>query len=296
MKHLGMSGGSTKIAGLCGAAYQVIEKYGYKPDVISGISAGSILTMPIVFKKWEMLEKTVKNLKLTDFFDINPVNENGSFTIRGVLRVIFGKESLGSELNLIKELKEFITPSEFDEYKSNADMPPVYIGTVDFANAGRQFFNLKNVDYDTFLKVVLASSSIPIFTESVKLKNSDSQEMMYLFDGGVRQHIATPWVLQNVANITESVSIYSRPENYDIGTWSPGNVLDVLERYVDITNVEISKSDETLEDLLCEKLNVKQTKIFLPKVLTSLYDVDPIRLTALYNAGMQAASEAMLTK
>lgn len=296
MKHLGISGGSTKIAGLAGAAFQCIEKFNYKPDVISGISAGSILTLPIVFKKWEMLEKVVKNLKLSDFFDISPVTTSGGFTLRGIIRVILGKESLGSEKNLIKELKAFITPCEFEEYKNNASMPIVYIGTVDFANASRQFFNLKEVDYDTFLKCVLASSSIPIFTENVLLKEAVTERQMYLFDGGVRQHIATPWILQNVKDITESVSIYSRPENYDIGAWSPGNVLDVLERYVDITNVEISKSDETLEDLLCEKFKIKQTKIFLPKILTSLYDVDPTRLAALYNAGMQSAADAMLVR
>lgn len=292
MKHLGISGGSTKISGLTGAAYQVLQQYGYKPDVISGVSAGSILSLPIVFKKWDMMEKVVKNLTLSEFFDIVPVTSSGGFTIRGILRVIFGKESLGSQKNLVNELKSFITPCEFEEYKANVNMPPIYIGTVDFQNAARQVFNLKEVQYADYLNIVLASSSIPIFCESVHMKPADKD--MYLFDGGVRQHILTPWVLQNVGGITESVSIYSRPENYDIGAWSPGNVMSVLQRYVNITNVEISKSDEALEDLLCRDMGVKQCKIFLPTIMTSLYDCDPTRLAQLYEAGSQSAASAMV--
>jgi len=293
MKHLGISGGSTKIAGLAGAAYELIENFKYKPDIISGISAGSILALPIVFKKWDMIEQTVKNLKLSDFFSIPPVNDSGKFTFRAILRIIFGKESLGSEKNLLKKLKEFISEEEFLYYKMNNDMPVVYIGSVDFATGGRRYFNLKDLDYYTFLHVTLASASIPIFCESVTLKVQQTQT--YLFDGGVRDHIGTAWIIQNIKNITESVSIYSRPEDYKTDqNWTPGNVLTVLERYVDITNVEISKSDEILEDLLCEKYNIKQTKIFLPKILTSLYDVDPTRLTALYNAGRQSAASALV--
>lgn len=286
MKHLGISGGSTKIAGLTGAAFQLLEANNYQPDIISGISAGSILTLPILFKKWDMLKTTVTNLKLTDFFNIPPVNENGKFTLRAILRVIFGKQSLGSERKLMCTVKKFISQSEFETYKTS-NMPIVYIGTVDFATGGRKYFNLKEVSYDTYLHVVLASASIPIFCESVDLEN------MHLFDGGVRDHIATPWIIQNVKGITESVSIYSRPEDYNIGAWCPDNVLHALERYVEITNVEVSKSDEMLEDLLCEKYNIKQTKIFLPQILQSLYDVDRVRLTQLYDAGIQSTIDAL---
>lgn len=287
MKHLGISGGSTKIAGLAGAAYELIENCNYQPDVISGISAGSILALPIIFKKWSQIENTVKNLKLSDFFKIAPVNSEGRFTFKAILRLIFGKESLGSEKNLLHKIREFISEEEFSQYKQDVTMPVVYIGAVDFATGSRKYFNLKEVQYCEYLQIVLASASIPIFCESVKMKNGNDD--MYLFDCGVRDHIATPWILQNVKNVTESVSIYSRPEDYKLGEkWQPNDVLKTLERYVDITNVEISKSDEMLEDLLCEKLNVKQTKIFLPKILTSLYDVDHTRLVALYDAGRAA--------
>lgn len=294
MKHLGISGGSTKIAGLTGAALEVIKTYNYKPDVISGISAGSVLALPIVLGKWDMLEKAVKNLKLEDFFDICPVNSKGRFTFRAIWRIITGKSSLGRQRNLVKKLKEFVSEIEYHQYQHSENMPIVYIGTIDFKTGSRYYFNLKDIKntYDVFLKVVLASASIPIFIEEVNMKIDNEQ--VYLFDGGVRDHIGTPWILQNVKGITETISIYARPEDYKIGNWQPSNVLSVLNRYVDIVNVETSKSDEMLEDLICENKKIKQKKIFLPQVLTSLYDTDPTRLGILFNRGREVAATAML--
>lgn len=294
MKHLGISGGSTKIAGLTGAALEVIKTYKYQPDIISGISAGSILALPIVLGKWDMLEKAVKNLKLSDFFDIAPVNSKGKFTFKAIWRLIIGKSSLGRQKNLINKLKEFVSEVEYTQYQHSENMPTIYIGTVDFKTGSRYYFNLKDVKYtyEMYLKIVLASSSIPIFIEEVDM-NIDNKQV-YLFDGGVRDHIGTPWILQNVKGITETISIYARPEDYKIEEWRPSNVLSVLERYVDIVNVETSKSDEMLEDLLCEAKKIKQTKIFLPQVLTSLYDTDNVRLSILFNRGREVAANAML--
>lgn len=295
MRHLGISGGSTKIAGLTGAAFELLEKYNYRPDVISGVSAGSILALPMVLGKWDMLEKTVKHIKLSDFFDIAPVNEKGKFTFKALLRVIFGKSSLGRQKNLVKKIKEFVSAEEFLNYQHNVKYPIIYIGTVDFKTGSRCYFNLKDktITYAKFLQIILASSSIPIFAEPVYL-NHDNKDMI-LFDGGVRDHIGTGYVLENVKGITETISIYSRPENYVTDNdWKDKNVLNVLERYVDITNIEVSKSDEKFEDMICLEQNIKQRKIFLPKILTSLYDVDETRLAMLYNAGREAAANAMI--
>jgi predicted acylesterase/phospholipase RssA len=294
MKHLGISGGSTKIAGLTGAALEIIKTYKYNPDVVSGISAGSILALPIVLNKWDMLEKSVKNLKLNDFFDISPVNSKGKFTLRAIWRLIIGKSSLGRQKNLVKRLKEFVSDVEFIQYQHSDNLATVYIGTVDFKTGSRYYFNLKDksITYEMYLQIVLASASVPIFVEEVNMKIENEQ--VYLFDGGVRDHIGTAWILQNVQNISETISIYARPENYNIGEWKPSNIFSVLNRYIDIVNVETSKSDEQLEDLLCFTKNIKQTKVFLPSVLLSLYDTNPIRLAMLFNRGREAAANAML--
>ncbi|NNE78026.1 MAG: patatin-like phospholipase family protein, partial [Pricia sp.] len=62
MRHLGISGGGTKIAGLFGVAESIIYDRGYMPEVISGISAGAILALPLALGKREEIKTQVLNI------------------------------------------------------------------------------------------------------------------------------------------------------------------------------------------------------------------------------------------
>ena len=86
---------------------------------------------------------------------------------------------------------------------------------------------------------VLASASIPVYTPPFKYNG------YYYYDGGVRDHNPGPWVLENHGkDITNLISVYSRPADYNMidQNWSPKNVYKVLERTIEILQVEISKS------------------------------------------------------
>ena len=50
LTHMGFSGAGFAISGIAGAGYKLL-KNGFKPDVISGISSGSILTFLICSSK-----------------------------------------------------------------------------------------------------------------------------------------------------------------------------------------------------------------------------------------------------
>jgi predicted acylesterase/phospholipase RssA len=51
MKHLEISGGGTKIAGLFSVCESIIKERGYKPDIISRISGGALLSVPLAFMR-----------------------------------------------------------------------------------------------------------------------------------------------------------------------------------------------------------------------------------------------------
>jgi hypothetical protein len=68
-------------------------------------------------------------------------------------------------------------------------------------------------------------------------------------------------------------------------------VLSILERYVDITNTEISKNDERIEQEICMRRGIPYRAIYLPRIMKSVYDVDPGRLKAMYEAGREAAEK-----
>jgi predicted acylesterase/phospholipase RssA len=292
MKHLGISGGGTKIAGLFGVAETLMIEKNFKPDVISGISAGAILSLPLALGKFNEVRKLVLNFKLDDFFSKPPVQANGKFTLGALWRVVTGAPYLGKQGNLEKKLKAIISEEEFLAYQQDDSKPTCIVGTVDFITGSRKFFNLKKVSYEEFPKVVNASSSLPIFTNGIKLTVDNNQT--YLYDGGVRDHIATLWILEDEdsefkGKITETVNVYSRPEDFKVLSedFDDKNVISILSRYVDITNVEISKTDEVLINAYCDANNIRRTNLYLDRVMNSVYDTDPERLKRIYNVGIK---------
>jgi predicted acylesterase/phospholipase RssA len=294
LNTLNISGGATKITGLAGAAKQLVKEKGFKPDVIAGVSAGSILCVIIALELWDEMDKLVTSFTLDDIFDKKPVNNKGNITIGAFFRLIWGFISkdvhyMGTQKNMPKTLAKIITLEKFEEYK-NGDYPICYVGTVNFNTGAREFLNVKEMTYERYLLAVQQSANIPLAVESIKIDNN------YYFDGGVRNHIPSAWILDTF-NVKENVSIYSRPKDVsDILSykWKPKNILEVFKRYVDITNVEISKKDEMLENMISEKKKIKNTQIFLPKVLKSLYDTNPKLLKELYQAGIDATNKYYL--
>lgn len=302
MKHLGLSGGGTKIGGLFGAAEVLIEEKGFEPDYISGISAGSILSVPIAMRKFDVVRKLVLNFTLNDFFSQRPITKKGNFNIpRVVQNITKGKPYLGKQGALEDTLASVISESDFERYRTG-DYPICIVGAIDFNTGARVYFNLKEMEYPQYLKAVNASSSLPIFTNAIELKREDfkpeafvgkipENNDLYLYDGGVRDHVGTAFILKYIEGIKESVSVYSRPENYRINTTEYGldNVFQVLDRYIDISNIEVSKNDEAIENTIAKEKGIKNTGIFLDRKLLDVYDVDKTRLKEQYEEGRNKA-------
>lgn len=286
MKLLSISGGATKISGLAGAADELINQLNYKPDLIVGTSAGSILALPIAMGYWPIIRKEATQFKLCDIFTVPPMNENGKITCRGKLRVALGEVSLGKQGKLIETIGGIITPMDFFLYVTQDEYPPVYVGVVDYKTGSRHYINMKECDYDEYLIYVLASTSIPYAAEPVRFDGK------ILFDGGARDHIGSHWMMKHIEGITENVSIFSRPKNMTSildKDWDPDNILDIFDRDQAIRVLELSKKDEELEMLWAEKKDIKHTAIFVPYILKSLYDTNPERIHKLYHEGGKAA-------
>ncbi|NNC93917.1 MAG: patatin-like phospholipase family protein [Chitinophagales bacterium] len=299
MKHLGISGGGTKISGLFGAAEIMLTKKNYKPDIISGISAGAVLSVPLALGKMEEIKEVILSLTLNTFFNVPPVRKNGKLRLTNALsKLIQGQHYLGEQFNLEVQLKKMVSREEFDAYRKNDDLAICIVGAVDFYTGRRFFVNLKEVEYDLFPSLVNASASIPIFTPGILLSgpiddfegNTINHDML-LFDGGVRDHNPTHRILSsNKYNITESASIFSRPEDNQLlpNNCKPRNLLKLLGRYTDITSTEISKDDEFREKQYFQSSNTfNHGTFFLPSIMKDVYDVDKTRLRQLYEAGRQ---------
>lgn len=289
MKQLSLSGASTKISFIAGAAIEILKNKQYRPDVIIGISAGAILTVPLALGLYDEIAKVVKNFSLDDIFSIKPITTKGGFSIIGILRLLFGKSSFGEQEHLKDLLSKIITKELFEKYVSG-DYPTIFIGAVDFKSGSRTYFEIKKLSYLDYLDAIMASSSIPGFVESVEIGGN------YYYDGSVRDYIGSHWGFENL-DITENISIYSRPENYNISDllWKPKNIYTVLVRSIEIMQLEISKNDEALEKSLAEKKGINNKIIYTPFSLDSeMYKIDKILLDTWFQLGVSQASNISL--
>lgn len=308
MRHLGISGGGTKISGLFGVAEAIIYERGYIPEIISGISAGAILALPLALGKREVIREQVLNLELDDFFNVSPIRKNGKIkTLNAIFKIIGGKPYLGEQKNLEKTIAKVVSTAEFEAYKTDNTKAICIVASVDFYTGKRFYINLKTVSYENFLKFVNASASIPIFTPGISTdgpifdfegETIDFPKLL-LYDGGVRDHSPSHKILVSDHpdfQVTETSSIFSRPDNIrDIvgpKNFAPRNLLSILERYVEITNAEISKNDEDQEkNVIQRKGIVDHGTFYLPRIMQGVYDVDKKRLRQLYEEAKKLVND-----
>lgn len=287
-KALHGSGGSTKGVGVYESWKKLITQYNYEPNLISGISVSAILALPVALGKWEEMDKVMDEFTLETIFSELPVKDNGHIPIKAIIRGLLGK-SLGKQENIIRLLDDIVGKEDFDKYRTSTKTPDIITMSVDLKSGKRIFVNHKELTYEDSLDHILASSSIPLFTEPVNKDN------MLLFDGGMRNHTISHYCNDNF-NIERSISVFTRPKDFtlpEMNDKTPSSLKSLL-RSIDIMMLEISKSDEDEELVVNEKKNIDGTQIFLPRVLKSLYDTDRERLNLLREKAKEVTDKAMV--
>lgn len=281
MKGLSISGGGSKFGQLASASMQVI-KSGYRPDVISGVSAGAVISVPLALGLFDELKYFALNLSRSDFFDVSPINDKGNISLRGIFRALTGRSSFGVQ-NVSKTIKKIVTREKFEEYK-NGNFADCYVLAVSPEDGSRAFWNLKKCSYEGYLQRVSASSRIPIMTQPQNIEGK------YYFDGGLRDHSPGAKTIEAIEGLKELICIYSRPKDFKTKTkdWNK-NVLSVIERTLEIYNIETSKNDEQKEIFLCKEKGIKLDQIFVSDILSNFYDDNKERLSEAYEDGILSA-------
>lgn len=280
LDSLFISGGATRFVGLGSAAIRLYQ-LGYNPKVLGGISAGSIILLPLVMGLHEEIIKYGSTATHKNIFDISPTNKKGNISWNGVFRSIFGHYSFGIQ-NIKPLLQKVITKEVFAKYQQG-DYPDLYIMAVNANTGERKLWNLKNDCYtvEDYYQFVMASSRIPIMTQAEWVNDQP------YFDGGLRNHIPTTKVLSERNDIGKIISIYARPQDFkEIDKTWEDNIIRMIMRSIRIMSIEISKKDEREEKLLSFIKGIELKQLFLPKISDSLYDVTPEKLEKLRLAGI----------
>lgn len=290
LKVLNISGGGTKIVGLIGFCVELLRSQKYKPNVISGISAGCLISLPLALGKYKELYNLCDEISTKTMFSVVPLKPNGKPTIRGLIRVLLGKNSLGKMDNLKSKIVSLVTEDEFYEYKLNKSLPNVVISSVNLTTGSRNIMWLKDesVTYDDYVNNTLASASIPIITEPICVGHSKVS-----VDGGMRNSILSAYLLKTYGyKIMSSLSVYSSPKDKRKilnKFWKPNGTFSILNRTIEILINEISIRDRFEEEELLKKNHISGVIVNLPPITKSTFDVNKSRLRDLFVAGKQLA-------
>ena len=278
--HIGISGGGFAISGLAGGVFELLES-GIKPDVVSGVSSGSILTFILCASKnpLSVIENNAIGFKTTDVFSKPPFGKRGKLTLSAIWNGIFNNY-LSKQDRLIPLLKTMVSETEWGDYINDPKSPDGIIMSVDFIKGSREFVNIKDYSYEDALSLVLASSSIPVFVKSVDFKDK------VLYDGGVRNHILTEWILDKY-DVSESYSVFSRPEDFKKFTTKDKlkTLPQVLMRTIEIMENEISKSDEQLANLKASETGIVHKNFYIKNILDNVYDDNKDKQIELFEYG-----------
>lgn len=288
LKHLGFSGAGFAIPGIAGAGYEIL-KSGFNPDIISGVSSGSILTFIICASKYPLNDIKYNSIgfKSKQIFKNPPFTKSGKITLRSIWNAIT-KNYLTKQDKLDDLLRSIISEKDWLDYLKNENAPQGVIMSVDLLTGSRIFSKLKELSYEEAIKNVIASASIPVFVNPVEYKD------YLLVDGGVRNHILTEWILDEY-NIKETISIFSRPEDFKkfIKKDKVKNTFKVLERTIQIMQFEISKSDQQLAELKCLEKNIKYKSIYIENILNNIYEESKEKQIELFFNGINEAKKIL---
>jgi NTE family protein len=239
-KVLVLAGGSVKGAFQAGVVRRVLED-GFKPDAIYGISAGSLNASYLVNQLgMQVLENEPINYvqagkDLWDFWE-NRITHSGNlfkpFNLFQLGYTALVRRFKG--LVSVKPLQNLIT-DVLQMRNLHASPVNVKIGAVNIIDG-----EIKYVDpsVEHYFDYLMASSAVPILMPVVKLKEDANRSYL---DGGLRE--VSPIMKAIEDGATEIVSVCCHPERIEGGHLDTGNLLDLVDRVMDIAVNEILNAD-----------------------------------------------------
>jgi NTE family protein len=257
-RGLVISGGGSKGAFAGGILEYLIQEKNYDWQTYVGTSTGSMLIPLASVSEIELLKEQFTNVNNKNIYNINPFNKRGSIRIlNAIWRLITKKNSLGAAKNLFKLLKKHYTAAKFQ--KSIDLKKDVFVTVTNTTEFKAEYILQKNENYDRFCKFILASASIPLIFEVIKM---DGKEYV---DGGVLEPIPIQKALDEGCDEIDIIILSTEEQEINPPFKS---MLDVALDTITLMNMEINKDDIQIGHLEGEKMNVKLNIYRTPYKLT----------------------------
>lgn len=276
-----VSGGGTKIAFGAGVASELLKKNKY--SLFVGISAGAIISLFAASNHMDIFHKEILALKMSDVFNVSPVNKKGRPSFRAIINFIFNKTSLGKNKKFRTKLYSLISSSDYTNFLDTE----LKVGVTNFNTSNIEYKSSKDNNYTDMINWVYASSNIPIFTEP-----SIIGDFCY-FDGGLVSYVG---IEEAIASGAEEIDVilHSPPEapmeESDV-KWKPTGIIGISMRSFEILLTSLTRHDILIGKLLSETHGVKINFYYPQKPLSdNFYEIDSELAKSWWDYGVQIAN------
>lgn len=230
---LALSGGGARGFAHCGAL-KALEEMGIKPNVLAGVSAGSVVA--VMYAAGKSPEEIVECFSDVSFSDLASlaVPKKGIFKMDGFKR--FLRKNI--------------------PYENLEDLPiPTFIGATDIVNNEAVIF-----DRGPIVDRIAASCCLPIIFPPQKVDGN------YYVDGGVLHNLPA-WIIRDKCKYL--LGINCSPINPPRFT---GSILDVAHRTYNLLTKYNVKANIELCDLVVETTDIAHYKVFDLKGIQRVFD------------------------
>lgn len=273
---LSLAGGGIKCAA-CIGVLKVFEEKNIKIDMISGASAGSIVStlyasgyaVDEIYELFKMYAKDIKYVDLKNIVSlIKSLFSGNGITISGLTK---GKalENYIREKCLLKNIMK-ISDIKMPLFMSSVDLlsGKTYIFTNEWCENKNDIIYINDIEIAT---AVRASCSFPGIFEPVKWKDKE------FVDGGITENI--PWKVFKNFKVDKKISvIFDKKENQNCSK----NMISVVECSFGYMSEELQKYEVYGSD---EIIRIKTGKIGL---------LDSTKIDELYKIGYETAKKSLL--
>lgn len=220
---LALSGGGARGFAHAGAI-KAMEEVGVRPDIIAGVSAGSVVAvMYAAGMTPEAILAAFGEVSFMDFCKLS-VPKNGFFNMDG--------------------FKKFIR--RHVPYENLEDLPiPTYIGATDIDHGTAAVFSTGNV-----ADAVAASCSIPIIFQPQKIDGT------HYVDGGVLHNLPS-WIIRDKCRYLFGVNV-----SPVVNTAFRNTLMDIAQRTYNLLVKNNANPDMELCDLVIETRDIAHYKVF----------------------------------
>ena len=237
-----VSGGGSRGAWGAGYAKFLSDSFG-EYNVAFGTSTGSLMNPLILLGKFDELKKGYTTVTQKKIFDKNPFKTDGNLRWTVLLRVLFGKKTLGESNNLRKLIDTFLLDCDYKKIRESKKVFGVAVIDFKTSDISTKFSN-QITDPKIMKDWIWASSNQPLFMTYFHPKNSG-----YFVDGGVRETVPVMAALQYAIDhhITDIDVIINQPKYPIINReFKPKRIFDGLMRLIEIWRTEVIDNDVLL--------------------------------------------------